>query len=79
MLTCEQLTDLLLDRELGELAPGVVAEMEAHDAVCPNCVAFARTYGAVPAMVRDALTMQVTDELQAELDAAVLGALGLTG
>ena len=75
MLTCAQITDLLLDYELGDLSSEEAAAVDAHHAVCPTCVAFARTYRAVPAMVHDALAVRVSDALQAELDATVLAAL----
>lgn len=42
--TCRDATDLLLDFLSGELDPETKLEFEMHLGVCPDCVAFLKTY-----------------------------------
>ncbi len=75
MITCRDVTERLLDLELGELPEDEARAVRAHQAACPRCAAFAHGYAAVPALVREALESAITPELQARLDAAVREAL----
>lgn len=75
VLTCEEVAARLFDFVEGELDDEEHALVEAHLAVCPDCEEFARTYSAVGGLVRSALEVEVDDALQAELDAAIFGAL----
>lgn len=72
MMTCANLTDLLLDYELGELESAVLGEVEEHLGLCPTCQIFAITYHAVGPLVQRAFEIPVDDALQAELEAACL-------
>ncbi len=54
MMTCRELTELLLDFVSGELAPAEVQRLTDHLNVCPPCVAILNTYR---------LTIQLTRQL----------------
>src|SRR5262249_45620401 len=43
-MTCRELADFLMDYLDGGLSPDVRAAFEQHLAVCPNCVAYMKTY-----------------------------------
>lgn len=41
---CQQITDLIIDYVTGGLDRKTVSEFEAHLRICPDCVAFLKTY-----------------------------------
>lgn len=43
-LTCQQVTDLILNYARGELPPRTAVALKAHLRGCPDCVAFLATY-----------------------------------
>lgn len=43
-LTCQQVTDLILNYVKGELHPRTALALKAHLRECPDCVAFLATY-----------------------------------
>jgi anti-sigma factor RsiW len=43
-LTCQQLTDIILDYVTHEMEPALRAGFERHLERCPDCVAFLNTY-----------------------------------
>lgn len=78
-MRCEDITEVLLEVELGELDEDAAARVHAHLESCPKCQAFAKTYTAVQDMVKESLAVEVSEALQAELDAALLDAIRKTG
>jgi anti-sigma factor RsiW len=44
MMTCRDLTDLLLEIAAGELLPEQRDHVEEHLRVCPSCVAYVESY-----------------------------------
>jgi anti-sigma factor RsiW len=54
-LTCREFVELIYDYLLGALGPGRTAEMNAHLAACPSCVAYLKSYEASIRMGRAAL------------------------
>ena len=44
MLTCQQLTEVILDYVTDEMVPALRAAFERHLDLCPDCVAFLHTY-----------------------------------
>lgn len=78
-MRCEDITEVLLEYELGELDDSAAARVHAHLETCPKCQAFTKTYTAVQDMVKGALAVEVSESLQAELDAALLDAIRETG
>ena len=43
-LTCQQLTEVILDYVTDEMVPALRAAFERHLDLCPDCVAFLNTY-----------------------------------
>lgn len=78
-MRCEDVTEVLLDYELGELDEAAGARVRTHLEACPKCRAFTKTYTAVQDLVHEALAVELSPELQAELDAALLAAIRQTG
>lgn len=74
-LSCEEVAARLFDFVEGELSDEEHALVEEHLGMCPDCAEYTRTYSAVGGLVRSALELEVDDALQAELDAAIFGAL----
>jgi hypothetical protein len=67
MKTC-QTHQMLLDKHLeGTLAPGELAELEAHAAVCPACRAEVEARTAVQDVIQDALLPRTAPANAAEL------------
>ncbi len=68
-MTCRELTDFLYDYVEGELPVAERARFEAHLSVCPDCVAYLRTYretirlGKLCNEEHDAVADQVPEEL----------------
>ena len=74
-LTCEQVAVAVFDFVEGELPDEQHARIAAHLSGCAECAEFVRTYSAVGGLVRGAMEVDVDEQLQAELDAAIFGAL----
>ena len=74
-LTCEQVAVLVFDFVEGDLPDAQHERIAAHLSGCAECAEFVRTYSAVGGLVRGAMEVEVDDQLQAELDAAIFGAL----
>ena len=70
-VVCASGVDLLMDYLEGELSPEVRAELDAHVAGCPRCIAFVASYRATPPLLRRATAV----ELPAELGTSLLAAL----
>lgn len=73
--TCRELVAFLYDYLLGGLGAAQTAEMNAHLAACPSCVAYLKTYEASIRMGRIALAASddpVPTDVPEELLRAVL-------
>lgn len=75
MKTCKDVAQQMIDYQLGELAESEVGEIDAHLTICPRCARFARTYMAIPVMVRAALEQELDEATQADLDRMIHDAL----
>ena len=76
-LSCREFVELLYEYLLGGLGAERTAEMNAHLAACPSCVAYLKTYEASIRMGRIALAPSddpVPDEVPEALVRAVLAA-----
>jgi anti-sigma factor RsiW len=76
-LSCREFVGLLYEYLLGGLGAERTAEMNAHLAACPSCVAYLKTYEASIRMGRMALAPSddpVPDEVPEALVRAVLAA-----
>jgi len=62
-VTCASGVDLLMEYLEGTLAADVRAEVEAHVAGCPRCVAFIASYTETSRVFRHATTAAIPDEL----------------
>jgi anti-sigma factor RsiW len=58
-----QLMDYLEDA----LPPGIRADLEAHVAGCPRCVAFVASYRETPRILREASAVTLPPDLEASL------------
>lgn len=70
-LACARGVELLMDYLEGELAPDVVARLDAHVASCARCEAFIASYRATPAILRRATLAALPDDLSRSVLAAV--------
>lgn len=52
MLTCKEIIDFLLDYVDGELSENKHAEFEKHLNVCPDCVAYIKSYNSTIELVK---------------------------
>jgi anti-sigma factor RsiW len=76
-MTCRELADFLMDYLDGTLPSEVRAAFDRHLRLCPNCVAYLRTYRATIDMGRRAFDEDEADagiEMPAELVHAILAA-----
>ncbi len=62
-IVCASGVELLMEYLEGALAPEVQAELEAHVAGCPRCVAFLASYRATPRILRRATLAALPDDL----------------
>jgi len=62
-MTCRDGAGLIMDYLEDALPAEVRAEIDAHLAGCPRCVAFVRAYRATPRIVRDATAVEIPDGL----------------
>ena len=68
-LTCARGVDLLMDYLENVLPDEVRAQIDAHLAACPRCVAFARSYQAGPRILRDLTRVAAPGRLEERLRA----------
>lgn len=61
--TCEDVVAVLHDYFDGRLEPRLTAIISAHLEECPNCHAFARTYGAVVRLTGELPVDEVPEEV----------------
>jgi anti-sigma factor RsiW len=54
-MTCQQLTDFIIDYRSGALSPDVRAQFEAHLADCSVCVTYLKSYEDTVRLARSAL------------------------
>jgi anti-sigma factor RsiW len=64
IITCEQVTALLIDYVAGDLDPATTLVMERHVQNCPDCVAFLRTYRESIRLTRTLRYEDIPVELQ---------------
>jgi anti-sigma factor RsiW len=70
-IVCRSGVELLMEYLEGTLAADVRDAIEAHVAGCPRCVAFVKSYQATPRIVRDATAVEMPQDLQDSLLAAL--------
>ncbi|MFN7133200.1 MAG: anti-sigma factor family protein [Myxococcales bacterium] len=75
-MTCKTCVELLCDYLDGALPPDTAAELEAHLAACPPCVAFVNTYRSTTPTCRKALEAAMPEELAGRLTAFLRGKIG---
>jgi anti-sigma factor RsiW len=68
-MTCRQGVDFLIDYLEGTLPAESRALVDAHVAGCPRCVAFIRSYGDTPRLLRDATTQRLPADARESLQA----------
>jgi anti-sigma factor RsiW len=73
-LSCREFVELLYDYLLGGLGAERTAEMNAHLAACPSCVAYLKSYEASIRMGRLALAAS-DDPVPAEVPEALVRAV----
>jgi anti-sigma factor RsiW len=70
-LVCASGVELLMEYLEDELTPDVRAAIEQHVAGCERCVAFIASYQETPRILRQATAVDMPDDLQASLLAAL--------
>jgi anti-sigma factor RsiW len=71
MMTCRELTELLIDFVSGELAPEHMEQIREHLAWCPPCVTFVETYQLTIRLTRQLPPVPVPPGLECRLRAAL--------
>jgi anti-sigma factor RsiW len=66
-VVCASGVELLMEYLEGTLAPDVRADLEAHVAGCPRCVAFLASYQATPRILREATVPALPADLEDSL------------
>jgi anti-sigma factor RsiW len=66
-VTCASGVELLMDYLEGVLPPEANAEVEAHVAGCPRCVAFVASYRETPRILRAATAVELPPGLRPSL------------
>lgn len=61
------------------LPPEQRIAIDAHVAGCERCVAFIRSYQATPRILRDSTAVEIPEDLQVSLLAALRGRRGSSG
>lgn len=74
--TCKQATALLTDYLAGTLATAVASELERHLSVCPDCVAFLRTYKKTIQVTQSLLLSGLLPELDQSRQQALHKSIG---
>ena len=64
---CCNVVRLLADYLEGQLPPGLRAELEAHMAKCPRCVAQLRTYESTVSLLRSLTDEELPPDLRLSL------------
>ena len=70
-VACAPGVELLMEYLEGALPPDDRAAIEAHVAGCERCKAFIASYQDTPRIVRDATVVEMPDDLQESLLAAL--------
>jgi anti-sigma factor RsiW len=70
-LVCASGVELLMEYLEGELTSDVRAAIERHVGGCERCVAFIASYQETPRILRHATAVDMPDDLQASLLAAL--------
>jgi len=66
-LTCEQVTDAIIDYLTGEMQPEISTLFNKHLQACPDCVAFFNTYNSTVRATRSLSYDDVPDEMRARV------------
>jgi predicted anti-sigma-YlaC factor YlaD len=66
-LTCEQVTDAIIDYLTGEMQPEISTLFNKHLQVCPDCVAFVNTYNSTVRPTRSLSYDDVPEEMRARV------------
>ena len=56
-MTCQQLTNFIIDYRSGALSPDVRAQFDAHLAECRDCVTYLKSYEDTIALARGAFAV----------------------
>ena len=70
-VVCASGVELLMEYLEGALTPEERAALEAHVAGCERCIAFVASYKETPRIMRDATAVEMPDDLQTSLLAAL--------
>jgi anti-sigma factor RsiW len=68
-VVCRSGVELLMEYLEGDLPSELKADLEAHVAGCPRCVAFIASYRATPRILRDATLASMPRDLEQSLQA----------
>ncbi len=68
-VTCASGVQLLMDYLEGALPADLSADLEAHVAACPRCVAFVASYRETPRILREATAAELPAEIEESLPA----------
>jgi anti-sigma factor RsiW len=63
-LTCQRVTDVIIDYVSGDLDAEMTAIFEAHLRVCPDCVAFLNTYRGTIRATRSLAYDSIPEEMR---------------
>jgi anti-sigma factor RsiW len=74
--TCKQATSLITDYLAGTLAPEVTSELERHLGVCPDCVAFLKTYKKTIQVTQSLLLSGLLPEMERSTQQALHKSIG---
>jgi anti-sigma factor RsiW len=68
-VVCRSGVELLMEYLEGDLPSELKADLEAHVAGCPRCVAFIASYRATPRILREATLASMPRDLEQSLQA----------
>jgi predicted anti-sigma-YlaC factor YlaD len=71
-LTCQQVTDAIIDYLTGDMEPETVRLFTDHLQRCPDCVAFLNTYNSTVRATRSLSYDDVPDEMRARVRQFIL-------
>jgi anti-sigma factor RsiW len=69
LVVCASGVELLMEYLEGQLPPDLNADLEAHVAGCPRCVAFIASYRETPRILREATLALLPPDLEESLRA----------
>lgn len=69
MISCKQLVDFCFDYLEGTLPEAEHQRFQRHLSLCGRCVSFFETYQRTPALSRDALATEITEEVRSSVRA----------